>query len=134
MSQYPTNNHQLEVFFDGNCVLCSAEINMYKKKDHLEKIRWIDISQSNFEAKKFGLDPIKVRRHMHAQSVGGERFVGVDAFVAIWKTLPNYSPLVKVVTNPLLRPLFDLGYEVFVKIRPYLQKKNKDCNDGSCSI
>lgn len=107
---------------------------MYRKKDKLEKIRWIDISAPHFEARKFGLDPIEVRRHMHAQSVGGERFVGVDAFVEIWKTIPGYTPLVMVVTNPLLRPAFDFGYKMFAKIRPYLPKKNKGCADDACAI
>lgn len=134
MSSTGKNQHILDVFFDGNCVLCNAEIELYRKKDIHEKIRWVDISASHFNAKKFGLDPIKVRRHMHAQSVAGERFVGVDAFVAIWQTLSVNPLLVQVVTNPFLRPVFDFGYTVFAKVRPYLPKKNKDCENGSCAI
>lgn len=134
MSHYPSTTHKLDVFFDGNCVLCNAEIEMYRKKDKLQKIRWVDISSPYFDAHKLGLNAVEVKRHMHAQSVDGERFVGVDAFVQIWKNIPGYEPLIAIVTNPLLRPAFDFGYKLFAKVRPYLPKKNKNCDNGACDI
>jgi predicted DCC family thiol-disulfide oxidoreductase YuxK len=135
MGKIPKSSYVLDVFFDGHCRLCSAEIEMYRKKDVDHKIHWIDIADKNFNADHFGLDAKKVRQHMHAQWVGGKRVVGVDAFVAIWTVLPGYSFLRKVVTQPLLRPFFNLGYEAFTHIRPYLpKKKGVDCNDGTCAI
>lgn len=34
----------LNVFYDGSCIVCAAEIEHYLKKDHGEKLVAIDIS------------------------------------------------------------------------------------------
>lgn len=124
---------ELTVFFDGACVLCANEINHYRKKDTSEVIGFVDISKANFKAQDYGLDQTEVNIHLHGIDSEGSVYKGVDAFVEIWKRIPQYSFLISIFNNKFLRPVFNISYDVFAKyIRKYLPK-NK-CDDNSCSI
>lgn len=124
-------NEQLTIYFDGLCPLCSREINHYRKQTDSHKIKFTDITDSNFDAKSQGLDPIQVHKVMHVKNSDGHIRTGVDAFVAIWEVLPKYNWLAKLSQNTFLRPILNLGYDGFAAVRPYLpRKKNKDCEQS----
>ncbi|MFN7824437.1 MAG: thiol-disulfide oxidoreductase DCC family protein [Pseudobdellovibrionaceae bacterium] len=126
---------QLKVFYDGECRLCAFEIQQYMKKDRENKIDFVDISHPKFNAESFGLDRKKVRQVMHTQTADGKFHTRVDAFVQIWKVLPQYQFLVPLAENRALRPLLEVGYTAFAKIRPFLPKnKNLHCDDEKCEI
>lgn len=84
----------------------------------------VDISNPSFKAVDYGLTTDAVNRHMHVMSPDGKIYVGVDAFSHIWSRIPRYSFAKKVVDLPGLRSMAEMGYEVFVRLRPYLPKKN----------
>lgn len=127
------NNHKLQVFYDGQCILCSKEIDFYKSKPKHELVEWIDIAQPAFKAEDFGLDPDRVHARFHAIE-NRQIFEGVDAFQKIWKTLGIFSALNWSAENKALRPLLNFGYDLFVKARPYLPRKNNVvCDDNSCT-
>ncbi|MFN7453841.1 MAG: thiol-disulfide oxidoreductase DCC family protein, partial [Pseudobdellovibrionaceae bacterium] len=113
---------QLKVFYDGECRICAFEIQQYMKKDRENKIDFVDISHPKFEAESYGLDRKKVRQEMHTQTADGKFHTRVDAFVQIWKVLPQYHFLVPFAENSALRPLLEGGYTAFAKIRPFLPK------------
>ncbi|MCE3010771.1 MAG: DUF393 domain-containing protein [Proteobacteria bacterium] len=125
----------LKVFFDGECRVCAFEIQQYIKKDLERKIEFIDISHPKFSAESYGLDRKKVRQVMHTQTADGKFHTRVDAFVQIWKVLPQYRFLVPLAKNRALRPFLEVAYTAFAKIRPYLPKnKNVHCDDEKCEI
>lgn len=129
------NPSNVEVFFDGACHLCSREIDHYRSKDLKGAIRFVDISTPEFRAVDFKLDPIAVQKVMHVRGRDGELKLGVDAFIEIWNTLPQFSILAKVASQPWVRPFLDVGYHAFATIRPYLPKKKRaECSDGKCVI
>ncbi len=127
--------NQLTIYFDGACHLCSREINHYRKKDHQQQIRFVDISRSNFVATQEHLDPIEVQRVMHVRLPNGQLRTGVDAFVAIWQTLPGYGGFAKAAQNPIAYRLLNIGYAGFAKVRPLLPKRKvDDCETGACHV
>lgn len=124
------NDKQLAIYYDGLCPLCSREINHYRQRDIKNKIEYVDISDPEFNARAMGLDPEAVQKVLHIKTKSGIILTKVDAFIAIWDTLEIFSPLSVLAKNRLFRPLFDLGYFAFAKVRPYLPKK--ECANGSC--
>lgn len=118
----------LKVYFDGLCRVCAAEIEHYKRSKGSEAITFVDITDATFDAIAEGLDPREVHRAFHVRHSDGRIESGVDAFIAIWRVLPGWKWLVPVASNAAIKPLMNLGYAVFTKIRPWLPRKSKsDC-------
>ena len=121
---------ELKIYYDGLCPLCSREIDHYRNKDHQGLIEYIDIANSSFDAKAEGLDPENVHKRFHAKKADGTIVEGVDAFIEIWKTLKVFKPLKAMAESKVARPVFDIGYNVFAKIRPLLRKN--ECEADVC--
>ncbi|MEN9723608.1 MAG: hypothetical protein RJB38_1594 [Pseudomonadota bacterium] len=121
------------VYFDGKCVLCSREIEFYRKQSGAEALEWVDISYPGFDAKAEGLDPLTVMRVFHVRNELGELVTGVDGFIEIWKRLPALSLWVKGSKLPGARTLMKWGYQVFIRVRPWLPRREEDCPDGYCA-
>lgn len=125
---------KLEVYFDGLCRVCSREIEYYRRKETQGMIRWVDITAPDFSATREGLDAQAIHRVMHVRDFDGRVHTGVSAFIEIWKLIPGFRMVAHVASFRLIRPIFDLGYAAFAKIRPYLPKKKRlDCADDRCS-
>ena len=124
---------KLKIFYDGKCHLCYQEITHYLKLDKKDLLTGVDIADTDFDASFYDLDQTEVNIHMHAADESGRIYKGIDAFIEIWKRLPLYSPLVKIVGSKFLRPVSDIAYDFFAKkIRPNLPKRK--CASGACSI
>ncbi|NDC39803.1 MAG: DUF393 domain-containing protein, partial [Proteobacteria bacterium] len=67
-----------KVYFDGLCVLCSAEIEFYRRRPGQEAIEWVDISSPGFSAEAEGVDPVLVNRFFHVRQEDGRLVSGVD--------------------------------------------------------
>lgn len=123
-------------YISTGCVpLCSREIEQYRKAVGSDNISFVDITADGFEASQNGLDPLQVHKVMHVKTCAGEIRTRVDAFVAIWETLPAWNWLARVATNTVLRPFLNAGYNVFAKVRPFLPRKTKGCDESPyCEI
>lgn len=129
------NDPRLSVYFDGACHLCSREIEHYRKRDPQGRIHFVDISAPGFDAAAQGLDPVRVQKVMHVRLPSGELATGVQAFVEIWKALPEFARLAKLAQSPLVRPFLNGGYAMFAVIRPFLPRRKVDrCTDGTCAV
>ena len=133
MNSKEKTNKRLKVFYDGGCVLCNAEINIYKNHKKSDLIEFIDINKSSFEAKQYGLDKKDVHRNFHVITKDGKIVTKVKAFREIWSTLGIFKPLQIISGNSLGLGVMGIGYNAFTKVRPYLPRR-KDCDDGSCDI
>ncbi len=131
----PDRDALLTVYFDGACHLCSREIDHYKTLPRSELIQWKDIADPHFDAPKEGREFADFHRSMHVKRRDGQFLQGVDAFLEIWKVLGRFAWLSRLVTSSWGRPVFDLGYFAFARIRVYLPKRKRDqCEDGRCSV
>lgn len=128
---YIKHMKKMKVYYDNLCLACSAEINHYKKQIGSEKIEFIDITSSQFNAEAEGLDPFAVHKIMHARKADGSLVTKVEAFIAIWEQLPKYQWLYNASQKKSVRFLMDQGYIAFATIRPYLPKRKKmDCSQS----
>ncbi len=117
---------KVTVYFDGLCVLCSTEINHYRKSRGSERISFVDICAPGFDPKAHGLDPKAVHKVMHVRRADGTLATKVDAFITIWSTLPGYWILAKTARLGLVRFFLNIGYHFFVLVRPYLPRRKAD--------
>lgn len=124
---------ELTVYYDGLCVICSKEIDMYRRWDaSSQKITFVDIMAPDFDAAAAGLNPEAVHKAFHVRRGSGELLVGVEGFVAIWDTLGRFRPLAWFSRSLPGRLAMNAGYEVFCRLRPYLPRKEA-CDDGYCA-
>lgn len=125
-----TQNKALSVYFDGLCPLCSREIEHYRKADGSDQILFVDITAADFNAAENGLDGKQIHKVVHVKTASGDIQTGVDAFIAIWQTLPKWNWLANAAKNSVIRPFLNGGYQVFAKIRPFLPRKTKGCEQS----
>lgn len=118
------------VYFDGLCRLCSSEINHYRKQPGAERLAFVDITSSGFDAANEGLDPVQVHRVMHVRSRDGQLHTKVSAFIEIWRNLPRYKRLAQIASRPAVTKLLAVGYEAFAFVRPYLPRKKDACAES----
>jgi predicted DCC family thiol-disulfide oxidoreductase YuxK len=121
MTTYPA----LTVYFDGLCVLCSREIDHYRKQQGSELIRFVDITHPSFDSSNEGLDPVRVHKVMHVKTGDGQLRTEVDAFISIWEVLPRYHFAARMARLAWLRPVLDAGYHGFARIRPWLPRRDR---------
>ena len=124
--------NRFQVFFDGGCLVCSSEIEFYRRKKGAELIEWIDIQSGAFDADAEGVDRNEINRVFHVKDEQGRWITGVDAFIEIWNRIPSLNLLAISAKLPGSRMLMKIGYSVFVKIRPYLPRKASACASGYC--
>jgi predicted DCC family thiol-disulfide oxidoreductase YuxK len=125
----------LSVYFDGACILCSREIEHYRKVDRAGALRLVDISDPQFRAETEGLDPVRVQKVMHVRREDGSFVTGVEAFREIWARIPRYRWAAGLSRLPGVRQGLDLGYFCFATVRPWLPKRKRDsaaCESGVC--
>ena len=121
-------SHKNNVYFDGLCLVCSTEINHYKKLDSGHKLDFQDITDPSFNPTQQGLDPHKVHQVMHVKDSNGQIHTGVDAFRIIWQNIPQYNFLNKWSQNRVFNIALNIGYHLFTRIRPYLPKRKAQCS------
>lgn len=127
----------LRVFYDGGCVVCSTEIEHYLRRDRLERLVAVDISQADFDPAEFGISQQEFMHELHALDRQGTVYRGVDAFWAIWQAFPAgslYALLGKIITLPIISHCARLAYRGFARVRKYLPKRKQVCADGSCDL
>ena len=110
----------MKVFFNNSCNICRAEINMYKK-ENIENLNWVDITKNKEAEIETSKSDKELLRRLHVKE-DGKVYIGVDAFLLIWKKIPKYKFLYKFFKLPVVYHLFYLGYEI---VAFFLYLKNK---------
>jgi predicted DCC family thiol-disulfide oxidoreductase YuxK len=125
----------LQVFYDGSCSVCATEMAHYMGKEHGGRLIFVDVSSPDFDPAPYGIAMEAFMHEMHAIDRQGRVYRGVEAFWAIWHAFPA-SPwsrfLGTLVALPGINPLARLAYRGFARIRKYLPKSRRACDDGVC--
>ena len=108
----------LIVFFDGACPLCRREISLMRSLDRRQAIRFVDVADPDVACP---LDRTELIARFHALE-DGRLLCGARAFAAMWRAIPVLRPLGIVADLPMMRPLFELAYRGFLRVRPRLQR------------
>jgi len=110
----------MKVYFNNSCKICKAEIDLYKK-EKIQEIDWIDITDNNLAIKETSKNSKDLLRRLHVKD--GEKVLeGAEAFLMVWKKIPKYKFLYSFFKLPIIFSLFYFGYEI---IAFFLYLKNK---------
>jgi len=110
----------MKVFFNNSCKICKAEIDLYKK-EKIQDIDWVDITNNNLANKETSKNSKELLRRLHVKD--GEKVIdGAEAFLVLWKKIPKYKFLYNFFKLPIIFNLFSMGYEV---VAFFLYLKNK---------
>ena len=98
-----TPSSKTTAYYDGNCPLCRAEIDMYRKQDTDNRIKLIDVSVTDVGLPA-GLDRIKAMARFHVMSTNGRLVSGAEAFIEVWRQLPSWRWVATVSYTHLTLP------------------------------
>lgn len=130
-------SYPLEIFYDGSCIVCATEIETYRKNNPQNRLRFIDVSDTSFEAERYGKSAEEFMARMHVRDGDGFFYAGVDAFLAIWQAYPPFSLyrlLAWGISLPGIKLAARAGYAVFARYRYLLPKRRNDCAGGTCQL
>ena len=112
----------MKVYFNNSCKICKAEIDLYKK-EKIQEIDWIDITDNNLATEETSKDSKELLRRLHVKD--GEKVLeGADAFLILWKKMPKYKFLYNFFKLPVIFSLFSIVYEI-VAFLLYIKNKKQ---------
>ena len=110
----------MKVYFNNSCKICRSEINMYKK-ENIEDIDWIDITNNKEAEKETSKNDKELLRRLHIKE-NDQVIEGAEAFLYVWKRIPKYKFLYGFFKLPIIFTIFKYGYEI---VAYFLYLKNK---------
>ncbi|WP_440613749.1 DCC1-like thiol-disulfide oxidoreductase family protein [Candidatus Pelagibacter sp. HIMB1748] len=110
----------MKVYFNNSCKICRSEINMYKK-ENIEDIDWIDITNNKEAEKETSKNDKELLRRLHIKE-NDQVIEGAEAFLYVWKRIPKYKFLYSFFKLPVIFTIFKYGYEI---VAYFLYLKNK---------
>ena len=110
----------MKVYFNNSCKICKAEIDLYKK-EKIQEIDWIDITNNNLAEKETSKNSKELLRRLHVEDEG-KVLQGAEAFLVVWKKIPRYRFLYIFFKLPIIFHLFSFIYEILAF---FLYLKNK---------
>ena len=114
------NNCDMKVYFNNSCKICRSEINLYKK-EKIEEIDWIDITNNELAEKETNKDDKQLLRRLHVKD-NDKVLEGAEAFLYVWQKIPKYRFLYKFFKLPIIFTIFNYAYEI---VAYFLYLKNK---------
>ena len=122
---------KIKVFFNNSCNICRMEIDHYKKNSD-ENLEWVDITNNQQAEELTSKSKEELLRRLHVIE-NGEVIGGAKAFIIIWKKIPKYNFLAKILSFKPLFILFHYTYEfvayfLFLKNKHQLNEKTKSTN------
>jgi len=110
----------MKVYFNNSCKICRSEINMYKK-ENIEDIDWIDITNNKEAEKETSKNDKELLRRLHIKE-NDQVIESAEAFLYVWKRIPKYKFLYSFFKLPIIFTIFKYGYEI---VAYFLYLKNK---------
>lgn len=123
------SDFDVEVFFDGQCPLCSREIDMLRRLDRRGRLRYTDIAAADFDAAQVGIPFSKLMARIHGRLPNGSLIEGVEVFRRLYAAV-GFPRLVAATRLPGIAQLLEFGYRWFAKNRLRLTGR---CEHGACA-
>lgn len=121
----------VEVFFDGECPLCTREISLLRRLDaKRRRIRFTDITEPGFDPASHGVSQDDLMAKIHGRLPDGRLIEGVEVFRRLYDAV-GFGWLVRLTRLPLVAPVLDAAYRWFAANRLHLTGR---CTNGSCKV
>ncbi|NRG16300.1 DUF393 domain-containing protein [Rhizobiales bacterium] len=117
---------RVSVFYDGACPLCRREIGFYRRCEGSEAVEFVDISKGAGGEAAPGLSRDEAMRRFHVRGADGKIVSGGMAFVELWKALPGFRQLGRLLSLWPFPVLLEGAYRAFLVLRPALQRLARD--------
>lgn len=113
----------LTVYHDGACPLCAAEIALYRRARGSDSLIFVDAAGAT-SGQVLGADlPRDVAMaRFHVRDAEGQLLSGAAAFAALWRVLPGWRWLGRVVGARPVLPVAEAAYRTFLPLRPYIAR------------
>jgi predicted DCC family thiol-disulfide oxidoreductase YuxK len=126
----------LTLYFDGECPLCAREIQLLRRRASADRLTLVDISLDKFDVETIGHSKETLQNRLHAHFADGQWVTGLDATLWSWRAA-GLDRWAAPLTWPALRPLLELGYRLFCRLRPHLTwlphpDAGRRCKDNQC--
>lgn len=124
---------EVEVFFDGDCPLCTKEVDLLRRMDRGRgRIVFTDIADPTFDAAAYGKTWDDFMAKIHGRVLpDGTWIEGVEVFRRLYAAV-GLGPLVALTRLPGVSQLADVAYEAFAKNR--LRLTGRCGPDGACAV
>jgi predicted DCC family thiol-disulfide oxidoreductase YuxK len=120
----------VEIFYDGECPLCTREVNMLRRFDRRARIVFTDIAAASFDAGALGLTQATLMESIHGRLPDGRMIEGVEVFRRAYQAI-GLRPLVALTRAPGVSQALEAAYRVFAKNRLRLTGR---CSAGHCAL
>jgi 3-demethoxyubiquinol 3-hydroxylase len=124
----------LTVYFDGACPVCRREIAVYRSQPGGDRLHWLDASAAAADDLGPDLDRAAALARMHVRLPDGRLVAGAGAFAEIWRALPRWRWLGRLVSPAPVRAVADVAYDVFLRVRPLWRPAVPACSDTTCTV
>jgi predicted DCC family thiol-disulfide oxidoreductase YuxK len=112
-----SNGIVLTVFYDDRCGLCSKEIAYYQTIAPEQCFVWRPISKSKRALQQLNLSESEALMSLYSCDESGHLFTGVATFIQIWRRLPRFKWLARLMALPVVYSIACYGYQIFAKRR-----------------
>jgi predicted DCC family thiol-disulfide oxidoreductase YuxK len=109
----------LQVFYDGSCGLCAAEMAALHDLDHDDAIALVDCAAPDFDESPYrreGVTRAAMLNALHVRDILGDWHRGVDAIALLYATA-GAPRLARLWAHPLTRPFAKRFYPFVVRHR-----------------
>jgi len=98
------------VLYNAECPVCNFEISHYAKYASREglSITFDDLNSAACDT--WGMSPDQAARRLYVRK-DGQLISGIPAFLVLWREMPRYLWLARVVGLPVIRQLSVLMYD-----------------------
>jgi predicted DCC family thiol-disulfide oxidoreductase YuxK len=128
----------LTIFFDGNCPLCSLEMDKLKQHNRNDAIKFVNLHQPDFQSHYPNIDVKKAMRILHGY-YHGKILLGLDVTHRAW-TLVGKGVFVAPLAFPVFKQIAHICYLLVAKFRQpishflyrHLDLGKNVCNKGAC--
>lgn len=119
----------VEVYYDGACPLCRAEMSYYRRCG--SNAQFTDLTQEG--ASPEGVSCDAALKRFHARDESGRLRSGAAAFAALWRVTPGWRWLGVIGGAPPFVWIGEGLYRLFLPIRPHLQGLVRRLRSGHVS-
>lgn len=108
---------QPTVYFDGACPVCSREVAMYRRQPGADAMGWVDVAHCDAAELGAGLTRDAAMARLHLRRADGSLVSGAQAFTTLWRALPRWSWLGRLLGTRATLWLLEAGYRAFLLLR-----------------
>lgn len=105
------------VYFDGGCPVCSREVAMYRRQPGADAVQWVDVANCGVCDLGADLTREAAMARLHLRRPDGSLVSGAQAFTSLWRVLPRWAWLGRVMGAGPGLWLLEAGYRVFLVLR-----------------